>query len=100
MMLTEDEILDLELEFINFLKSHEAYSRFETNHKLQYEDESVEDFLLRILLVENNIIDTTKFIKDVLFYGFIWMDTPEGHDYWKDLDSDWKILIQKLNVVH
>ena len=29
--------------------------------------------------------------------AFTWMDTPQGHDYWEDLEYEWKKVIWTIN---
>lgn len=29
------------------------------------------------------------FPEEILFYSFNWSLSPEGHDFWRDLNSDW-----------
>ncbi len=29
-------------------------------------------------------------------HAFIWTRTKEGHDFWKDKDKKWKIIIKKV----
>ncbi len=60
-------------DFVRFLKENNAYLKYMTNAGYLTDEE----------------ID----INDSYFEAFVWDNTPEGYDYWDDLDTDWFDLI-------
>ena len=58
-------------QFIKFLKKHGALRKFKYNLKVSREDYDINDHI-------GNIGG-----------GFTWSDTPEGQDYWSNLNTLW-----------
>lgn len=84
--------------FLTFLDSHKIREKFEQNRKndTTYKfvgttpDETVEGFVLRVC--STHILDPEK----LLSYAFKWHDTPEGRDFWEDLNGKWINTYRKL----
>ena len=63
--------------FIEFLKEHEAYENFIRNLESDPEYSCLDELF------------NTIYYSEWISLAFIWKDTPEGHDYWADLDFIW-----------
>ena len=66
--------------FFNFLKKHKCKLRWENNYK---KFKAEEDLFLRRP-------DT------YIIMSFIWNRTPEGSDYWSELNAKWQKTLQEL----
>lgn len=60
-------------DFVKFLKENKAYIKYMRN--------------------AGYISDEEIDIHDSYFEAFHWDSTPEGYDYWNNLDTDWFDLI-------
>ena len=75
--------------FVSFLKQRQIYTKYIHNiHKYSYEYLS-------------NKIDEYPSIKDpnynsFLCSAFLWHYTPEGYNYWNDIDRQWRQIYQKI----
>lgn len=70
--------------FINFLKEHNAFSKFIKNFNLQ----------IKWRKIYNHPIDVLTYFRIVgeeyfLYYAFLWRSTKEGDSFWRNLASEW-----------
>ena len=79
--------------FIQFLKDNGALEKFEANIK----DEKCQ-FSRRYLSIDEIIEAHDKEGLDVNVWSnvFWWDDSPEGWDYWNDLDNKWRAICASL----
>ena len=70
-------LLDLATVFTTFLKHHNAYNKFIT-----------QDFFCT-----NDIL----FMR-LLLGTFDWEESPEGYEYWDDIDDKWRDLVNTLKL--
>ena len=76
-------------EFIKFLKDEGAYDRYVRNLK----EAALFEFVLDRELSE--IFELVEMIGDTpLAFSFHWKNTPEGHDFWNELDTKY---VQQFN---
>ena len=64
--------------FIEFLKTHKAHSRYVRNAK---------NSNLTLDIITKTSKDTPQ---GWIARAFTWIKTPEGHDYWRNLDNYWR----------
>lgn len=72
-------------EFKQFLKSRRAWSKWVRNKKSSINEHESEFFM-------RNAHQPNMFIAA----AFTWEDTPEGDDFWSDLDDQWTIRMSEL----
>jgi len=69
--------------FVMFLKKHRKYASYKRNyaqlHRSYQDDSDVTDFLMS---------------------AYDWINTPEGHEYWSNLDSEWGTMVFDLNLTN
>ena len=64
--------------FIQFLKENNAYDAFVKNHVTSID-----------IVMENFPLEPERWIK----MAFVWIESPEGHEFWKRIDKDWQIKL-------
>ena len=75
-------------DFFEFLTQNKCTLAFLRNflaHREGDEDGNVVDWLIETFKSDP---------KRMVASNFVWSKTPEGHDYWKSLDSKWKGLFK------
>ena len=77
----------IKYQFIEWLKAHEVLTIFIENFCSFYSTDWDQFDLKMFDFGPNSWIDR----------AFTWMDTPQGHDYWEDLDSKWRNTIYIIN---
>lgn len=70
--------------FIDFLLENNCYSQAQTNF-IEQMKVTVEEWL------ENYNLEA----EEILNCGFWWNKSPEGYDYWNDIDELWRTLIEE-----
>ena len=87
-----------EMEFIKFLKQHNAYESFKKNLR---QDSSL--YASIVLNPFDRIARSYRHIEDecqrerniicalerVIDFSFLWVGTKEGHEFWRKLNSEW-----------
>ena len=69
--------------FLRFLKENHCFGKYLRAFNAEYEDYRSNDFIKRQCESCNyGIIDNS----------FIWSDTREGHDYWSNLNNEFRSL--------
>jgi hypothetical protein len=68
--------------FLEFLVENGAYDSYMYHYAKQVRNVSFDEWY-----------EGLRDKSDVLWSAFIWGDTPEGHDYWKDLNKKFLSLI-------
>lgn len=73
------EMHELKHLFISFLKNNDCYENFRHSFKKE-----LNDYIKRRLTTPNSLIG-----------GFcIWSCTPQGHNYWREINDKWLETIQ------
>lgn len=77
--------------FIRFLKEKNAFYAFRRNFDTYFCFPSQPHLTCRQYLDK-----VQKY--DYITYAFHWMDMPEGYDFWKNMDKDWRniVMVEKL----
>lgn len=72
-------------EFKQFLKSRRAWSKWVRNKKSLINEHESKSFMRNIHQPEKLIIRP-----------FPWIKTPEGHEFWSDLNDQWQNRLTEL----
>ena len=88
------------LELINFLKKYNALEEFKKNllrHTKKHNPQKITPYtIINPLLLLPSISDNmTPFT--IFDLAFMWSETPEGHDFWHDVDLDWDLYARIKN---
>jgi len=90
----ENENVIPDKEFVKFLKDNHCYNEFIINFENQLESSTGRKF--GNIHKETNLKDYIKNTKkyDYIQYPFYWDNTPEGENYWEDLEDRWQVWIE------
>lgn len=87
MCMTEYGKNQLKHQFIEWLKAYEALTIFIENFCCFYNTDWDQFDSKMFKYNPNAWIDR----------AFTWMDTSQGHDYWQDLDAEWRKIIYTIS---
>lgn len=96
---------ELKVKFLHFLKEHDALDNYKKNI-MEFINKSRFGDVINILSCpkiidsldkENGKVNYCEYFTQLINYAFCWRDTPQGHDYWKDLSAEW--IDEVLNFI-
>ena len=86
------------------------FNEFDTEEKQRIiPDKEFKDFLRKHNVYDSYIINTIERGKDVKSFiestrkisyisaAFTWNDTPQGHSYWNNINTQWHIFLSKIS---
>ena len=94
---------ELTLEFLKFLKKHNALKPFKQNvlRTLKRQCSScITQYTMVNPFVSSHILPyeyNSLFGYAIIDQSFVWAATPQGHDYWHELDLEWDNYVRKKN---
>lgn len=88
---------NIKKEFIEFLKQNNALKEYKENFINYWKTFYPKDIIPLIIDPLHMLIKDTNRYHDIINDSFIWGRTPQGHDYWSILNSQW---IKKLKYIH
>lgn len=74
---------ELKKRFIQFLQEHEAYEGFLNGLKTARG-------ILGEMAMDEYQTECGPASHRYILHAFVWIETPEGHCYWSDLDKKWQ----------
>lgn len=74
--------------FLNFLRKRDALHSFQSHY---FKCGSIYD--VRFLTLKEYISKVPP--QNWVFFGFSWMNTQEGEDFWHDISTDWREIAVK-----
>jgi len=90
---------ELKLKFLQFLKEHDAFDKYKKNI-MKFINKSRFGDVINILscprIIDsvdykvNGEINYYEYLTQLINYAFCWIDTPQGHKYWENLNNLWK----------
>lgn len=95
--MTEDRRKELLGKFERLLKQHNAFDRFV--YYCYYGTYCNGSPIKHDMDYDRYIYKTAR-LERLLFYAFIWRETKEGHYFWKDINIEWKKLLQSIDKGH
>ena len=94
---------ELEMEFIKFLKKHNAYKQYMTARR-QYLQKELGATAFQ--LVNPNMLVTRDFDRlhshvheSIIDHSFCWRQTKEGHDFWSELNDKWYDIASNMKII-
>ena len=83
--------------FIRFLKEKGVYAAYRRNFTLEYIKKWHHNLYIKIAVDGENFYDV---VNQSLYinHAFHWEKSPEGHYFWENLSSEWKVLVQKIDT--
>ena len=98
---------ELKVKFLYFLKEHDALDNYKKNI-MKFINKSRFGDVINVLscpkIIDsldyyrvNGEINYYEYLTQLVNYAFCWRDTPQGHDYWKDLSAEW--IDEVLNFI-
>jgi len=77
----QSEYMKLKMTFYKFLSDNDALNEYLKNVKRGNSTDITPEYL-----VKKSVNDT-----DLISSAFIWGSSPEGYEYWRDLDMKWRV---------
>ena len=76
--------------FYKFLEENNALIAWENNYLARQVEKGTNRTRAEFF---SKMLDTGRY--RLIGGAFVWMDTPQGHDYWDDLDRKWVLFLHQ-----
>jgi len=88
---------ELKQTFVIFLKDNNALKQFKENLLTQRKREfkNLTNYLDILTLDRFNTLIEEETLYELINHAFHWASTPQGHDYWSELDEKWRGIMMK-----
>lgn len=94
------EIINFYYDFLNFLKENDCFDKFKNNwYSLErrsyrgFKTDKIYNFKLYFnptIVHQDTFAPWDYYCRSIIYDSFCWSDTPEGWDYWYDIDDLWR----------
>ncbi len=84
-------------DFFDFLKQNNAFEVYKSNLLNYYRKQNLD---LDLVTTLDNVFDDSNSVKSWISCGFTWNSTPEGWEYWNNLDIEWRKYFRKCDKIN